>query len=66
MRGKNHLPASDRSSPIVVKIGGSLQHHGAEIISVLKASSRSLLIVPGGSVFAEMVRRSAVNDDAAH
>jgi hypothetical protein len=63
---KNQLPEVDRLSPVVVKIGGSLLHQGAEIVSVVRSSHRPLLIVPGGGTFADMVRHSAVNDDAAH
>jgi hypothetical protein len=63
---KNLPQEADRSSPIVVKIGGSLQHRGAEIVSVLRSRPRPLLIVPGGGAFADIVRHSAVNDDAAH
>jgi hypothetical protein len=66
MRRKKHLPEADCSLPIVVKIGGSLQHYGNEIISVLRASPRPLLIVPGGGVFADTVRQLMVNVDAAH
>ncbi len=54
------------SSPLVVKVGGSLAPHIIEIMPVLRASPRTLLIVPGGGRFADAIRQVAVNDDAAH
>ncbi len=59
----------DKKSPVtVVKLGGSLAPHIAEIIPVLQSSDRPLLIVPGGGVFADAVRQSvtSTNIDAAH
>ncbi|MFA6364629.1 uridylate kinase [Methanoregula sp.] len=52
----------------VVKLGGSLAPHCAEIIPVLQSAHHPLLIVPGGGRFAEVVRQSevAADADAAH
>jgi hypothetical protein len=61
-QNQRHVP----SSPLVVKIGGSLAPHIPEIVPVLRASPRTLLIVPGGGQFADAIRQVAVNDDAAH
>lgn len=55
-----------RVSVTVVKLGGSLAPRIAEIIPVLQAAHRPLLIVPGGGVFADAVRQSEVDADAAH
>jgi 5-(aminomethyl)-3-furanmethanol phosphate kinase len=52
--------------PLVVKVGGSLAPHIPEILSVLRASPRTLLIVPGGGQFADAIRHVAANDDASH
>lgn len=54
------------SSPLVVKFGGSLAPHIPEILQVLRASPRTLLIVPGGGQFADTIRQVAVNNDASH
>ena len=50
----------------VVKLGGSLADHAGEIIPVLRAAQRPLLIVPGGGAFADAVRQSGAKGDAAH
>ncbi|MFZ2073579.1 MAG: uridylate kinase [Methanoregula sp.] len=50
----------------VVKLGGSLTSHAADIIPVLRAARRPLLIVPGGGAFADLVRQSGSEADAAH
>ncbi|MEN6443204.1 MAG: uridylate kinase [Methanoregula sp.] len=59
---QQHVP----SSPLVVKVGGSLSLNIREIIPALLASPRTLLIVPGGGKFADAIRRLAVHDDPAH
>jgi hypothetical protein len=55
---------------IVVKIGGSLMENGHEIIDHLcdytSRSRKSIVVVPGGGVFADVVRRCLVSDDTAH
>ncbi|ABS55012.1 aspartate/glutamate/uridylate kinase [Methanoregula boonei 6A8] len=50
----------------VVKLGGSLARHAREIIPVIRAARRPLLIVPGGGVFADAVRQSEADSDTAH
>lgn len=50
----------------VVKVGGSLASRGAEIMPVLGSAHRPLLIVPGGGAFADLVRQSGADGDAAH
>ncbi|WMW24443.1 amino acid kinase [Methanolobus sediminis] len=62
----------------VVKLGGSLIRHSASIISALEeyfgtcgqGDDHSILIVPGGGVFANSVRdiseKCSIGDDAAH
>ena len=54
------------SSPLVVKVGGSLFSHIHRIVPILCASPRPLLVVPGGGQFADAVRQSGVDDDVAH
>jgi len=61
-----HRSNEDRATVTVVKLGGSLAPRIAEIIPVLKAAHRLLLIVPGGGIFADAVRQSGVDADAAH
>jgi hypothetical protein len=53
-------------TPIVVKIGGSLNNRIPDLVPVLLASDRPLFIVPGGGIFADAVRKSLVDDDSAH
>ncbi len=52
----------------VVKLGGSLAPHCPEIIRVLQSADRPLLVVPGGGIFADVVRRldPTVSADMAH
>jgi 5-(aminomethyl)-3-furanmethanol phosphate kinase len=52
--------------PIVVKLGGSLCNRVPDLVPVLLASGNPLFIVPGGGIFADTVRKSGVDDDAAH
>lgn len=60
-------PGTNQSRVIVVKLGGSLAPHIAEILPVLTSAQRRLLIVPGGGRFADEVRKSAcTNADATH
>jgi aspartokinase-like uncharacterized kinase len=54
------------ASPIVVKLGGSLQARVPELVPVFLASGRPLLIIPGGGFFADAVRNMQVDDDSAH
>jgi aspartokinase-like uncharacterized kinase len=57
---------SNRSDPLVIKIGGSLFDVVPDIISILLESGRSLLIVPGGGFFAEIVRSLNLDGETAH
>jgi len=54
------------SSPIVVKVGGSLCQHVPELTAIFRASTRPLVIVPGGGSFADAVRNVQTDDDSAH
>jgi aspartokinase-like uncharacterized kinase len=55
---------------IVIKIGGSLIHRGMElvreIIEYSNSEGETILIVPGGSIFADTVRRISTTEEAAH
>ena len=53
-------------SPLIVKVGGSLYNQIPDIIPVIKASKRPLLLIPGGGPFADLVRRVKVDNDTAH
>ena len=54
----------------VVKVGGSLIDYRREILRELKRFSREnhqkIVIVPGGGVFADTVRRFDLDDDSGH
>ena len=52
-------------APLLVKLGGSLHHQIPEIVPLLCKSER-LLVVPGGGLFADVVRQEHVSDDSAH
>jgi len=54
------------ATPIVVKLGGSLYHHVADLAQVFCQSERPLLIVPGGGRFADEIRALSLPDDYAH
>ncbi|MFZ0006377.1 MAG: uridylate kinase [Methanoregula sp.] len=58
----------DQEPFTVVKLGGSLASHSSEIIPLLQSANRPLLIVPGGGMFADFVRRldSTISADMAH
>ena len=56
----------DHRAPLVVKLGGSLHNRLPDIVPLLCTSRRPLLVVPGGGLFAEAVRREQAADDAAH
>jgi len=53
-------------SPLIVKVGGSLYNQIPDLMPVVKASKRPLLLIPGGGPFADLVRRVQVNNDTAH
>jgi len=52
--------------PLVVKVGGSLHDCVLDLVPILLASGRPLLIVPGGGMFADAARKCRVDDDSAH
>jgi len=52
--------------PVVLKIGGSLIEHGDKIIQIIKETGRNLLIIPGGGIFSDTVRRSGAGGTCAH
>ena len=54
------------TSPLIVKVGGSLYNRIPYLVPILNASKRPLLIIPGGGPFADLVRQARVNNDAAH
>ena len=51
---------------MVVKLGGSVASKVGEILSVLRSLDGDFLIVPGGWVFADLVRRLEVGEEEAH
>jgi 5-(aminomethyl)-3-furanmethanol phosphate kinase len=53
-------------SPVVVKLGGSLCNQVPDLVPRLLACGRPLFIVPGGGIFADVVRKLQVDDDSAH
>jgi hypothetical protein len=61
-----HGTTGKKTNVTVVKLGGSLSSHAADIIPVLRAARRPLLVVPGGGAFADLVRQSGADADAAH
>jgi hypothetical protein len=54
------------NGPLVVKIGGSLMDAVDPIITLFKNRQLSVLIVPGGGIFARQVRETGISGDAAH
>jgi aspartokinase-like uncharacterized kinase len=54
------------TSPLIVKVGGSLYNQIPDLIPVLKASKRPLLLIPGGGPFADLVRGGKFDNDTAH
>ena len=55
---------------IILKLGGSLIHSAKRIIKDLieytSSTGETILIVPGGSIFADTVRKVNPSDEAAH
>jgi aspartokinase-like uncharacterized kinase len=55
---------------IVIKFGGSLIHRAKELIKEIidysNESKDKILIVPGGSIFADIVRKVNASQEAAH
>ena len=55
-----------QDQPLVIKIGGSLIEHAPNIINIIRDAHREVLIIPGGGLFADVVRQRDVSDTAAH
>ena len=53
-------------SPLIVKVSGSLYNQIPDLIPVIKASKRPLLLIPGGGPFADLVRCVQADNDTAH
>ena len=55
---------------IVVKLGGSLMHRAREIVKEMieysGSSGENILIVPGGSLFVDAVRKVKASEEASH
>lgn len=55
---------------IVIKLGGSLIHRARELVKEIieysNKESEKILIVPGGSIFADTVRKVDVSQETAH
>lgn len=55
---------------IVIKLGGSLIHRARELVKEIieysNATGEKILIVPGGAIFADTVRRIRATEEAAH
>jgi aspartokinase-like uncharacterized kinase len=66
MKQGRGLHKDQSTSPLLVKVGGSLYNRIPDLVPILNASKRPLLIIPGGGPFADLVRQMRVNDDAAH
>jgi len=66
MKQDRQSPNEQSTSPLIVKLGGSLYNRIPDLTPILIASKRPLLIIPGGGPFADLVRQVRVNNDAAH
>lgn len=66
MKQGRKSPNEQSTSPLVVKLGGSLYNWIPDLTPILTASERPLLIIPGGGPFANLVRQVRVDDDTAH
>ena len=51
---------------IVVKLGGSVARNIPALIRSLRSIRKDILIVPGGWIFADTIRRLNIDDDRAH
>jgi len=55
-----------KQNGVIIKLGGSLIDTAGEVIREILASEVPALIVPGGGTFADSIRASNLDDDAAH
>ncbi|ADC64986.1 aspartate/glutamate/uridylate kinase [Ferroglobus placidus DSM 10642] len=51
---------------MIVKVGGSVFKRAKEVIEEIKSTGKDCLIIPGGWVFADIVRLMDLDDDTAH
>ncbi len=51
---------------IVVKLGGSVAGNIPNIVRALESTRKEILIVPGGWMFADLIRKLDVEDEKAH
>jgi len=66
MKEEGNSVKDQSTSPLIVKVGGSLYNQIPDLIPVIKASKHPLLLIPGGGPFADLVRRVEVDNDTAH
>ena len=66
MKEEGNTVKDQSTSPLIVKVGGSLYNQIPDLIPVIKASKHPLLLIPGGGPFADLVRRVEVDNDTAH
>jgi hypothetical protein len=66
MKKSRESPKDQSTSPLIVKVGGSLYNQIPDLAPILIASDRPLFLIPGGGPFADLVRQVRVNNDAAH
>jgi len=66
MKRGRESPNQQSTSPLIVKLGGSLYNRIPDLAPILIASKRPLLIIPGGGPFADLVRQVRVDNDTAH
>jgi 5-(aminomethyl)-3-furanmethanol phosphate kinase len=59
-------PSPPQGPPVVVKLGGSLCNRVPDLVTGLLSCERPLFIVPGGGIFADIVRKLPVDNDSAH
>ena len=55
MKEEGNSVKDQSTSPLIVKVGGSLYNQIPDLIPVIKASKRPLFLIPGGGPFAESV-----------
>ena len=51
---------------MVPKIEGSLIEHAPMIVRDIRENGRDILVIPGGGIFADVVREKEISDTAAH
>lgn len=58
--------AEKNTNCLVIKVGGSLTEEIPPLFALLASSGRDILIVPGGGLFADVVRQSGAEGTQAH